>query len=94
MSDDVKNLEGQSFDNPALTGAGTIRPDGTYGESLPDPTEVRGISARRTSGGRLVQEPPSSEVEDALNPENATAKKSVASSAPAASPAAKAPAKK
>lgn len=30
--------EGQSFSNPALTGSGTILPDGTYGPSLPDPT--------------------------------------------------------
>lgn len=89
MTEDSKNLIGQSFDNQALTGSGTILADGTYGENLPDPTEVRGVGPRRTSGGRLVQEPPSSEVEDALNPENAKRKTDVASSAPAKSPAAK-----
>ncbi len=46
--------EGQSFNNPALTGSGTILPDGTYGPSLPDPTEVRGLGADKTSGGRDV----------------------------------------
>lgn len=50
-------LEGQSFRNESLTGSGTILPDGTYGEPLPDPTEVRGIGPRRTSGGRIVPEP-------------------------------------
>lgn len=46
--------EGQSFSNPALTGSGTILPDGTYGPSLPDPTEVRGLGPDKTSGGRDV----------------------------------------
>ena len=59
MAEDTKDyeggeLEGQSFRNEALTGSGTILPDGVYGDPLPDPTEVRGIGPRRTSGGRLV----------------------------------------
>lgn len=29
--------QGTSFYNPALTGSGTIMPDGTYGRPLPDP---------------------------------------------------------
>jgi hypothetical protein len=29
--------QGTSFYNPALTGSGTIMPDGTYGAPLPDP---------------------------------------------------------
>lgn len=29
--------QGTSFYNPALTGSGTIMPDGTYGSPLPDP---------------------------------------------------------
>lgn len=29
--------QGSSFYNPALTGSGTIMPDGTYGAPLPDP---------------------------------------------------------
>lgn len=29
--------QGESFYNPALTGSGTIMPDGTYGSPLPDP---------------------------------------------------------
>lgn len=49
---DEKNLEGQSFRNEALTGSGTILPDGTYGDPLPDPTEVRGLGPEKTSGGR------------------------------------------
>lgn len=54
---DEKNLEGQSFRNESLTGSGTITPDGTYADPLPDPTEVRGLGGRRTSGGREVPEP-------------------------------------
>lgn len=49
---DEKNLIGQSFDNAALTGSGTILPDGTYGPNLPDPTEVRGLGPDKTTGGR------------------------------------------
>lgn len=48
-------LEGQSFDNAALTGSGTILPDGSYGPSQPDPTEVRGLGSHKTSGGREVR---------------------------------------
>jgi hypothetical protein len=47
-------VEGQSFRNEALTGSGTILPDGTYGEPLPDPTEVRGLGPDKTSGGRVA----------------------------------------
>lgn len=49
--------EGQSFHNEALTGSGTINPDGTYGPPQPDPTLVRGLGARKTSGGREVPDP-------------------------------------
>lgn len=31
------DAQGTSFYNPALTGSGTIMPDGTYGAPLPDP---------------------------------------------------------
>lgn len=31
------DVQGSSFYNPALTGSGTIMPDGTYGAPLPDP---------------------------------------------------------
>lgn len=31
------DVQGTSFYNPALTGSGTIMPDGTYGAPLPDP---------------------------------------------------------
>jgi hypothetical protein len=47
--------EGQSFYNEALTGSGTIQPDGTYGEPQPDPTPVRGLGGFKTSGGRDVE---------------------------------------
>lgn len=33
--------QGTSFYNPALTGSGTILPDGTYGSPLPDPNLER-----------------------------------------------------
>lgn len=33
--------QGTSFYNPALTGSGTIMPDGTYGAPLPDPNLER-----------------------------------------------------
>lgn len=33
--------QGTSFYNPALTGSGTIMPDGTYGAPLPDPNLAR-----------------------------------------------------
>ena len=45
---------GTSFYNEALTGSGTIQPDGTYGPPQPDPTEVRGLGPAKTSGGRHV----------------------------------------
>lgn len=46
----------------ALRGAGSIKPDGTYGEPEPDPTEARTAAAlaagvppnRITSGGRVI----------------------------------------
>lgn len=69
MSDET-NLEGQSFRNEALTGSGTITPDGEYTDPLPDPTEVRGLGARRTSGGRLLPDLPSTEVDDRLRVES------------------------
>jgi hypothetical protein len=52
--EDDAGLEGQSFLNPALTGSGTITPDGTYGPPEPDPTQVRGLGPDKTSGGRVV----------------------------------------
>lgn len=48
------NGEGLSFEPPHLVGSGTILPDSTYGPPTPDPTVVRGLGGRRTSGGRLV----------------------------------------
>lgn len=52
--------DGQTFYNAALTGSGTILPDGTYGEPLPDPTVQRGgvKSGRHNSGGYELPEPP------------------------------------
>lgn len=35
--DSQTDAQGTSFYNPALTGSGTIMPDGTYGAPLPDP---------------------------------------------------------
>jgi hypothetical protein len=68
MADDTKTepIEGQSFRNEALTGSGTITRDGEYADPLPDPTEIRGQGPRRTSGGRLLPELPSTEVDEAL----------------------------
>lgn len=74
MPDETK-LEGQSFRNEALTGSGTILPDGTYGEPLPDPTEVRGLGPDKTSGGRLASLVNLDPIPDALivDKENSTA---------------------
>ncbi len=58
MADETTNVEGQSFDNPALRGSGTILPDGKIGDNLPDPTEVRGVDGRSTSGGRTLPDLP------------------------------------
>lgn len=69
MADDTKNLEGQSFRNEALTGSGTIKDDGTYGDPIPDPTEMRGLSGRRTSGGRVLPDLPSAEIEGNGSPD-------------------------
>jgi hypothetical protein len=70
MTDETKDtnatIEGQSFRNEALTGSGTIYPDGTIGDPLPDPTLVRGLGGRRTSGGRLLPDLPSTEVDAVL----------------------------
>ncbi len=78
---DEKNLEGQSFRSEALTGSGTITEDGTYAEPLPDPTEVRGLGGRRTSGGRLVPEPASAEYNEKVNETKSTAAKSTSRTA-------------
>jgi hypothetical protein len=83
------SIEGQSFRNEALTGSGTILPDGTYGEPLPDPTEVRGLGADKTNGGRTVPSALVEAIPDALivDRENSTA----ASETPATKPAAAKP---
>lgn len=62
---DETNLDGQTFENRAATGSDRSRilDDGTYGENLPDPTEVRGLGPRRTSGGRLLPDLPSTELD-------------------------------
>lgn len=52
MADDDKNLLGMNFSPEHLKGSGTINEDGTYGDPLPDPTEVRGLGPTKTSGGR------------------------------------------
>ena len=46
-------INGATFYNAALTGSGTILPDGTYGEPLPDPTVQRGgpEGERKSPGG-------------------------------------------
>lgn len=54
LTDDKKEIDGQSFYNNALTGSGTILEDGTYGDPLPDPTVERGLGPNRTGGGRRV----------------------------------------
>lgn len=61
MAEDTKNPgpEGQSFHNEALTGSGTILPDGTYGEPQPDPTVQRGgVTDGRTSPGGVKRPDP------------------------------------
>lgn len=80
-----EEIEGQSFRNEALTGSGTILPDGTYGEPLPDPTEVRGLGPDKTNGGRTVQSSLAESIPDVLivDRENSTADKGDAKPAPA-----------
>lgn len=59
MKDEDKVVDGQSFYNEALTGSGTILPDGTYGPPTPDPTVLRGgPSGERTSPGGVKRPAP------------------------------------
>lgn len=71
----TNEIEGQSFRNEALTGSGTILPGGTYGEPLPDPTEVRGLGPDKTNGGRTVASALVDTIPDALivDKDNSTA---------------------
>lgn len=100
MADET--LEGQSFRNEALTGSGTILPDGTYGEPMPDPTEVRGLGPDKTAGGRLANTTRLDPIPDELivDKERSTAdsgeqdEKVAPAPAPAPAPAKTAPAKK
>ena len=57
---DKTGSEGESFYNEALTGSGTITPDGTYAEPQPDPTLARGgvTDGRTTPGGRRLPDLP------------------------------------
>lgn len=51
--------DGQTFYNASLTGSGTINPDGTYGDPLPDPTVQRGgVKDGRTSPGGVKRPDP------------------------------------
>lgn len=61
---DETNLDGQTFENRAATGSdrSRINSDGEYVENLPDPTEVRGLGGRRTSGGRLLPDLPETDL--------------------------------
>lgn len=54
LTEDTKELNGESFYNVALTGSGTITEDGKYGPPMADPTVTRGLGPNRTSGGRRV----------------------------------------
>lgn len=80
MKDSDKTAEGQSFYSEALTGSGTIKPDGTYGEPEPDPTVQRGgpAGARTTSGGveRPAPAPLQRQVEEASETKPASTKRS------------------
>ena len=60
MKDSEKTTaDGQSFYSEALTGSGTILPDGTYGEPEPDPTVQRGgVTDGRTSPGGVKRPDP------------------------------------
>lgn len=75
MKDEDKVLDGQSFYNEALTGSGTILPDGTYGDPLPDPTVRRGGPGgeRTTSGG--VKRPDPAELTGPELPKQPTTKR-------------------
>lgn len=53
LTEETKDIDGQSFYNNSLTGSGTIV-DGEYHDPLPDPTTLRGLGPNRTSGGRRV----------------------------------------
>lgn len=92
----TEGIENQSFRNEALTGSGTITQDGEYAEPLPDPTEIRGQGPRRTSGGRLLPDLPSTEVNDAyadVSVPKVEASESSETPAPKKSAPAKTPAK-
>jgi hypothetical protein len=62
-----KELNGQTFENPSVTPSAKSRiVDGEYVENAPDPTEARGLGGRRTSGGRLLPDLPSTEYDAAV----------------------------
>lgn len=60
MKDSEKtSADGGSFYAEHLTGSGTIKPDGTYGEPLPDPTVLRGgPEGEHTSPGGVKRPSP------------------------------------
>jgi hypothetical protein len=74
---DKTAAEGQSFYAEHLTGSGTINPDGTYGEPLPDPTLARGgPEGAHTSPGGVKRPSPADLVPPAQRAENAPEAKS------------------
>ena len=88
MSDE---LNGQTFENKAATPSDKSRiEDGEYVENAPDPTQARGLGGRRTSGGRLLPDLPSAEIDGNGSPD-ATGDESLSTQnkAPAKSTAAK-----
>lgn len=81
MAED-RNLERQSFRNPAVAGGGTMLPDGSVAHTL-DPVEARGgVGGRTTSGGRALPErvaapePVKVDAADAVTPDAADTTKS------------------
>jgi hypothetical protein len=73
MKDSDKSVDGQSFYSEALTGSGTITPDGTYAEPEPDPTVKRGgPEGERTSPGGVKRPDPNEAVAPAQRTEGAT----------------------
>lgn len=81
MKDTDKVVDGQSFYAEHLTGSGTIKADGTYGEPLPDPTVQRGGPAgEHKSPGGVERPTPESIVPPAQRQTTQTQKRGNAAS--------------
>lgn len=75
--------DGGTFYNAAITGSGTIKPDGTYGEPLPDPTVQRGgVKDGRTSPGGVQRPEPNELIPPAQRAEVDSAERKAVSSKP------------